>query len=56
MPGYKSAFAGHPMCAHVEAHKLGGCGKPPNLRHGPAGRGRAGAPERGGSTRAVILP
>ncbi len=36
-----------PLCAHVEAHNLRGCGKPRKLRRGPAGRGRAGVPERG---------
>ena len=39
-----------PLCAHVEGHNLGGCGKPPKLR--PPARG-AGAPERGDVLRAV---
>lgn len=40
-------FPGRPLCAHVEAHNLGGQGRPPKLRTGPAGRGRAGGLERG---------
>ena len=40
-------FPVRPLTRVVEGHNLGGYGKPPKLRRGPAGRGRAGAPERG---------
>lgn len=40
-----------PLCAHVEAHNFGGCGKPPKLR-----RGKAAPVCRNGGTSCGRLP
>jgi len=40
-------FPVRPLTRVVEGHNLRGRGRPRKLRRGPAGRGRAGAPERG---------